>query len=294
MRIVFLGLPLACILLASDGHDIVLAGLRADLSLGGRRLRRLIGSDRVVLAPDNDWEDFGARVGALSPDLLVSWFFTRRIPLPLVEMCRLGGVGVHPSILPRHRGPDPFFAAIDAGDKETGVTAHRIAAAYDEGEILATRALAIDPSWNAWNLAKALDRPSLALLREVVGRASQGDDLAGNPQEESLATYAPQPNDEMRVVRWDRPADAIARRVRALAPWPGAVAWVGDTCITITQATTTRHFPKALLPGEATVVEGTAVVRASDDAVVLLEGRIDDNEVDASEIAKVVERARAK
>ena len=103
--------------------------------------------------------EFVARVRAAAPDLLVSWFWTKRIPARLLSVAP--AVGVHPSLLPRHRGPDPYFWAIDAGDETTGVTAHRLDATYDTGPILAQRTLEIRPSWDAWRLARALDRPSL-------------------------------------------------------------------------------------------------------------------------------------
>src|SRR6185436_17968339 len=111
-----------------------------------------------------------ARVRALQPDLLVSWFWTTRLPMALIEAARFGGIGAHPSLLPRHRGPDPTYWAIASGDVETGVTVHRIAEDYDTGAILAQERLAIDPHWNAWNLARALDRPSLRLLRATAAR----------------------------------------------------------------------------------------------------------------------------
>ena len=68
----------------------------------------------------------------------------------VLEVAPLGAIGVHPSLLPRHRGPDPYFWAIESGDLETGVTAHRLEEEYDTGAILAQRRLAIDASWNSW------------------------------------------------------------------------------------------------------------------------------------------------
>lgn len=294
MRIVFLGLPLAALLLDADGHEVVLAGLRSGLTTGERRLRRTLGRVPVVIDPQEGWENFVGIAREKRADLLVSWFFTRRIPVELCDTCRLGGIGVHPSLLPRHRGPDPYFAAIDSGDEETGVTAHRIERDYDTGAILGQISVRIEPEWNAWTLARALDGPSLSLLRQVVAKAASGDPLVGEAQNEGLATSAPQPDDDSRVLHWEQPAEALVRRIRALAPSPGALAWVGDTEIVVLKASIHRNVPRVLIPGEAAMVHGLAVVKAGDNGVALHEAEVGNQTVTGSDLAMLVARAREK
>lgn len=294
MRIVFLGLPVCALALRCDGHDIVLAGLRSGLTVGQRRLHKVLGPRRVEIDPHVRWDRFVHRARALSPDLLVSWFFTRRIPMELCAAARLGGVGVHPSLLPRHRGADPTYAAILAGDEFTGVTAHRIEREYDTGAILGQRRLRIEPSWNAWQLAKALDRPSIALIREVVGRAARGDALVGEPQDEGLATDAPAPTEDDRILRWGQPADRILRQIRALSPAPGALASLGDTPLVVLEAKLVRHAPQALRAGEAAMMDGLAVVKAADVGVALLAAETSEQRLGAADLAMLVARARAK
>ncbi len=233
------------------------------------------------------------RVRAERVDLVVSWFWTTRIPRTVLDLAPMGSVGVHPSLLPRHRGPDPYFWAIESGDTVTGVTAHRLAETYDTGAILAQRTLAIDPSWSAWVLARRLDRPSLALLRDVVRRIAAGETLHEETQDEARATPAPEPRDALLSLSWYEPAAAVERRIRAASPWPGAFMSLGDSVITITRAAVTEDVPRALEPGEAVVREdGIAVVRAGDAGVVLLEGRDEDERpLSAKDLAKLVDGA---
>jgi methionyl-tRNA formyltransferase len=272
MRIAFVGLPLAALLLAADGHSVVWAGLCRRGALGTRRLTRLLGAENVAVVPDlaRSTEIVRAR----RPDLLVSWFWTKKIPRPFRSMAKLGALGVHPSLLPRHRGADPTFWAIDAGDGETGVTAHRIDDEYDTGAILGQTALRIDPSSTAWTLARRLDRPSLALLRRVVRAFAEGRPPQELPQDDRLATEAPAPTEEMLELDWTRDAAAIARRVRAASPWPGAYTEIGEALVTLTEVRVTDDVPAALVPGEAVVrADGVAVVRAADRGVELRAGR---------------------
>ncbi|MGH7297000.1 MAG: methionyl-tRNA formyltransferase [Polyangiaceae bacterium] len=292
MRIAFFGLPLAAVLLASDGHEIVYAGLLRGPGLRRASTRLLPG--RAWRFPDLADARVVAAVKAARPELIVSWFWTRPVP-PLV-LAIAPAIGMHPSLLPRHRGPDPYYWAIAEGDTVTGVTAHHLDERYDTGAVLARRTLPIAPSWNAWKLAKALDRPSLELLREMVRAHAAGGPPPGTPQDESLATSAPRPEEEDLALRWTWPAAKVERRVRAAAPWPGAWTEIGDQVVVVVRARETRDFPRLLAPGEAAVrADGVAVVRAADHAVELLEGRPEDEEttLGSDDLARVVASARA-
>ena len=294
MRIAFVGLPLAALLLARDGHELVWAGICRPDALGTRRLRHLLG-DRARLVPD--LAKSAVAIRAAKPDLLVSWFWTKNVPEAVRSIAP--AIGVHPSLLPRHRGPDPFFWAIDRGDAETGVTAHYLDDAYDTGAMLGQKRLAIDPSWNSWTLAKKLDRPSLALLRETVAAFARGTPPSST-QDDALATEAPSPDDAVLEIRWHEPAEAIVRRVRAASPWPGAYTEIGDTVVTLTRVRATTNVPKNLAPGEAFVrADGIAVVRAGspETGVELLTGRDDDEDetaLDAAALADLVTSATVR
>jgi methionyl-tRNA formyltransferase len=275
VKIAFFGLPLAAVLLAHDGHAIVYAAA-CRRAPGLRRLSKRIAPGRTDLQPDAKAPGTLARVRDAKPDLLVSWFWTTKLPPSILGIAP--SVGVHPSLLPRHRGPDPCFWAIDAGDAVTGVSAHRLAAEYDTGDVLAQKELPIDPAWNGWDLARALDRPSLALLRNVVRKHAEGNPPAPVPQDESAATSAPEPSDEELAIRWSWTASRVERRVRAAAPWPGAWTEIGDRIVALLRVRPTTEFPRTLEAAEAAVREdGIAVVRAGDIAVELLEGRDEDD-----------------
>ena len=289
LRVAFFGLPLAALLLARDGHDIVLCALSRTDTPGLRRARRLFG-DRLLERPDVRDPALRARMEALAPDLLVSWFWTTRLPMELVETARLGGINVHPSLLPRHRGPDPTTWAIALGDAETGVTAHRIAAEYDTGDLLDQERLPIDPRWNAWQLARALDRPSLRVLRRTVRRLAAGEEIPAIPQDHALATEAPFLDDEACAIGWTWPTDRVLRHIRALAPAPGAWTEIEGAAVVVLRAAPAPEPPAALEPGEAVVLGDLAVVRTGDGAVALLEGEIDGEPAPADALAALVHR----
>ncbi len=287
LRIVFFGLPLAALLLARDGHEIELCAVCRKDALGLRRAIRTFGKSRMLVRPRANDAALRARVKAIAPDLVVSWFWTTRLPMDIVETGRFGGIGVHPSLLPRHRGPDPTTWAILSGDDVTGVTVHRIAAEYDTGAILEQETLPIDPLWNAWNLARALDRPSLRALRRTVMRFARGESVPEKPQDERFATEAPLLEEEASGIRWTWPTERILRHIRALAPAPGAWTEINGSLVNVVAAERVMRFPEALEPGEGYVEAGRAVVRTSDGAIALLHGEVDGQEATVKDLIRL-------
>jgi methionyl-tRNA formyltransferase len=200
---------------------------------------------------------------------LVSWFWTRRLPLGWLEKPRLGAIGAHPSLLPRHRGPNPYYAAIDSGDVVTGVSIHRLTAAYDEGNVLLRSELPVAGK-NSWQLARALDRPSLRRLRQAVAELAGDQVLAEQAQDENMATWAPEPEGQALRADFRWPAAQVWRRLQALSPVPGLALEVAGIALFATRARLTDDFPKALLPGEAAVVkDSTLVIRCGDRAIAI-------------------------
>jgi methionyl-tRNA formyltransferase len=285
-------LPIAALLLCQDGHDIVWCGIPQRGAVGTRRISRRLGADRVYLAPETTDRDVEGQIRSVRPELIVSWFWTKKIPSQILGLAP--SFGVHPSLLPRHRGPDPYFWAIDSGDEWTGVTAHVLEDEYDTGAILAQRPLPLDPSWDAWRLARALDRPSLALLRDVARAFAAGSPPSTRRQDERFATLAPQLRDEDLSIRWSWSASRIERRVRAAAPWPGAWTQIGERIVTLERVRPTGDYPRVLAPGEAAVrPDGIAVVRAADGALELVSGRGDGDAIlRARDLAVLVDSAR--
>ncbi|HEY5376802.1 MAG TPA: formyltransferase family protein [Polyangiaceae bacterium] len=274
MKVAYFGLPLGAQLLLQDGHELdpcVLSPLSAP---GRRRVRMRVAADRLFDARGVDGAVFSHTVGrALErsrPELIVSWFWTRLLPSEWLRAARCGGIGVHPSLLPRHRGPNPYFWSIDSGDEQAGVTLHTLEPEYDTGAILLQRAIPI-AGRNSWQLARALDRPSLALLREGVGRFARSHPPTPTAQDESTATWAPEPTGRELSVDWHWSTERVLRRIRALSPVPGLAVEVSEVPFFATRARAASEFVTALEPGEAAVVgtPGTLVIRTADGAIAV-------------------------
>lgn len=276
-RALYLGLPLGALCLLADGIELVGVCISRPDQPGMRRLRRKLGEGALLLEkPDLRSPAIVSTLGALAPELIVSWFWTKRIPEAVLAIAPFA-FNVHPSLLPRHRGPDPYFWAIACGDRVTGVTAHMLTAGYDEGPILEQRERAIPGDADAWRLARILDRPSLSLMREIAGRYARGEPLPATPQDESKATPAPEASDDDCELLWSEDTAWVLRRVRAAAPWPGAFTEYRGETIVITRAAAAER-PVGLRAGEAARDTEGVVIATADGAVRLLEARTEDEE----------------
>lgn len=274
MRLLYLGLPLGALCLLRAGYSLTAACISRPDAPGMRRLRRALGEVPLLDRPDLGDAALRATLAAARPELVVSWFWTKRVPRALLRVAPRGGVNVHPSLLPRHRGADPYFWTLRRRDAQTGVTVHRLAAQYDTGAILLQRSIPVPPGVDAWRLAKSLDLPSLTALHDVLDRMRRGEDLPSRPQDESLATQAPAVTDDDCELRWSEPAEDALALIRAASPEPGAFTASGEATVVILDAEVVDAPLRSLRPGEAVLTpRGVAVTCGDGRALCVLRAR---------------------
>lgn len=294
MKIAYFGLPLGALALAGDGLSlgpVVLAPVDAP---GRRRAQKLwpAALDALAAGPDFD-KQVSAALASEQPALLASWFWTRRLPAEWLGLPPLGAIGIHPSLLPRHRGPNPYFWAIDSGDELTGVTAHRLEPDYDTGVMLGARTIEVAER-DAWQLARALDRPSLALLRATVARLARGESLPETAQDENLATWAPEPSGDALRVDFGWTTERVLRRIRALSPTPGLALEVEGVELFVTRAVAVATYVAALLPGEAHIAPDALFLRTGDGAVQVTGAFFPDTEESVASAGSVAAALRRR
>jgi len=154
------------------------------------------------------------------PEILVVAAYGQLIPASVLGSLAHGGVGVHPSLLPRHRGASPVAAAILSGDSRTGVTVFRMDQRLDAGPILAQQAIPAPNSATTPILTARLAELGAQMVVQALDRL-EGGDTSDIPQLDSGATYSHRLARQDGTLDWSRSAAAIDRSLRALTPWPG-------------------------------------------------------------------------
>ena len=245
LRLVVLGTgPFAVPMLAAlrqSQHHVAAVVTRPDRTAPTRRppanpVREAAqAAGMTIFAPGriND-ADAVAAVADLAPDLLVVCDYGQILSPAVLAAAPLGGINLHGSLLPRHRGAAPVQWAILEGDPITGVSVIRMTPALDAGAVIVARAAPIYPGDTAPALESHLAELGAGAVLEALERIGAARALArpgepleiGMPQDESKATRAPRLTKADGVVDWSRPAARIERMRRALEPWPRTTAFL--------------------------------------------------------------------
>ena len=153
------------------------------------------------------------------------------LPPAMLAAPRHGCLNIHASLLPRWRGAGPIQAAVLAGDAESGVTIMQMDAGLDTGDMLLAEATPIGPETTASELHDRLSAIGARLILRVLEQWP-----APVRQPEAGATYAPKLSREDGALDWSLDAATLARRVRALNPWPGTFTTLDGAILKVLSA----------------------------------------------------------
>lgn len=161
---------------------------------------------------------------ALQPDLMIVVAYGLLLPPRILATPVLGCWNVHASLLPRWRGAAPIQRAIEAGDAETGVCLMQMEQGLDTGPVLLSQSTPIGPQETGGQLHARLADLGAQVLADGLALLRVGMRPAPRPQPVARVTYARKLDKAEARLDWSRPADELARKVRAFDPWPVAEA----------------------------------------------------------------------
>lgn len=291
LKIVFMGTPSIAVPLLSAvldaGHYVVGVYTRPDGRAGrGRRLVvpevKSFALERglSVFQPASLRRDKDARrhLTGLAPDVIIVVAYGLLLPSEVLETPPLHCLNVHPSLLPRHRGPSPVATAILDGDVDTGVTVMRLDEGMDTGPIVAQRKTVINPEETGERLTSRLFEMGSKLLVDTLPPWARGE-IRAQPQIDAQATVTRRLFREDGEIDWDRPAEYTARQVRAYHPWPSSFTGWQERLLKILEAAVVGPDREAAVsPGHAVSLEEGRIGVGTGDGVleirrVQLEGR---------------------
>ena len=227
----------------------------------------------VKLAKENDIEirsfdslknaqqeiiNFGVQAAVLAA-------YGKIIPKDILELFKIGIINVHPSLLPKHRGPTPIESVILNGDSETGVSIMRLSQKMDSGPIYAQRSLKLTGKESKQELADLLDELGKDILSEKLDNILNSS-LNPTQQPSDNATYDTLINKQDGVLDWKDPWRIIDRKIRAYSNWPTTKSRVANKEITILEA----HAEQQTGPiGKFIEYNGYLAVYCQDSLVVI-------------------------
>ncbi|MCX7643296.1 MAG: methionyl-tRNA formyltransferase [Armatimonadetes bacterium] len=236
MRVVFLGTPEFAVpslqAVLNSGHEIALVVTQPDKPAGrGLKLKPppvKVAAQQLgltVFQPERLNEPESLKVIAEArPDVLVVVAYGRVLKEQCLAIPPKGCINVHPSLLPKYRGPAPIQHAILNGDEVTGVTTMFMDVGVDTGDIILQREVPISPNDTAGTLSEKLSIVASELLVETLELLERGK-APRISQDHSQATYAPILPPEFSHLDFSQSAERLRNTIRALNPEPGAYAF---------------------------------------------------------------------
>ena len=280
MRIAFMGTPVFAARLleavAAAGHEIVAVYTQPQKPRGrgqavrptpvqeaAERLGLQVRTPKSMRDPNEI-----AAFAALDLDAAVVVAYGQILKAGVLDAPRLGCFNVHASLLPRWRGAAPIQRAIMAGDAVTGVQVMRMSEGLDEGDVLSTARVAIEPDDTAATLHDKLMDAAAALLPATLADIAAGRAME-TPQPEEGATYARKITPAEARIDWTRPAAEVDRMIRGLSPFPGAWFELQTAKGTVRVKTLLSRLGRGDgAPGEA--LDGQLLIACGEGAVRLL------------------------
>jgi methionyl-tRNA formyltransferase len=287
LRIVVMGtgpfaVPMFRALVASP-HEIVAVVTRPDRAPPGRRpppnpMREAATAAGVgVLDPErvND-PAVVATLATLRPDLFVVCDYGQILSRDVLAVPPLGGINLHGSLLPRHRGAAPVQWALREGDAVSGVSVIHMTPALDAGNVIVARATEVGPRETSAELEPRLAELGSGAVIEAVERLQAALAAAGSvagiglPQDPRQATRAPRLTKADGVVDWSWPAVRIERLKRALEPWPRLATFLrrGESPPQRLVLEEVAVVPATASPAGSTTTPGTVTVASGERLVV--------------------------
>ncbi len=190
---------------------------------------------------------------------------------------KYGFLNVHPSLLPKYRGPTPLQAAILNGDNRTGVTIIKMDERIDHGPILAQQQVDLSGSEYYRDLEKELSTLGGELLSSVVNEWVDGN-IKPKPQNHSKATRTTLLSKDDGRIDWKESASLIERKIRAYNPWPGCYSYLNDKMLKIFKAEVQKQTKDGPFGDPGKIYLGTnskIAVQTGEDFLLITELQIE-------------------
>jgi methionyl-tRNA formyltransferase len=232
MKLVYFGTPDFAVptlnALVESHHEVVLVVSKPDRPVGRHKIMAsppVIEVARRLELPISQPKVFkgGAFEEALAgseAEIAVVVAYGKLIPENLLGVPPRGFINLHPSLLPRHRGPSPIQWSLVCGDRSTGVTTMQLDEGMDTGPILLQERLPIEALDTTETLSPRLAELGANLMVATLDALEDGT-VEPRPQPEDGANVTPMLRRNFAKIDWTMPSRQLVNRLRGFTPWPG-------------------------------------------------------------------------
>ena len=232
MRVLFAGSPVIAVpsleeIYRQEGIELVGALTNADTPKGRHAAPQptdiAAAAQKIngmpVLKPEKLDASAREQVALLKPDILISFAYGHIFGPKFLALFPLGGINIHPSLLPKYRGPSPIQTAILNRDPVTGITVQTLALEMDQGDILAAERIELSDRETAGSLGELAAQKAAQMIISVLMKIKDGT-VTKTAQNHEEASYCKLISRDDGLIDWSLSAVQIEAKIRAFDPWP--------------------------------------------------------------------------
>ena len=171
-----------------------------------------------IKAASANSEQFKKEILKLNPDFIIVGSWGEKLKKEIIQLPKIATINVHPSLLPKYRGPNPYLQTILHGEKQSGVTFHIMNEKYDAGPILLQKTVEIKPEYTAKELKADTVIEARRGITELLNTISD-DFIIPVEQNENAATYFPHIENKDIMLDFTKSANEIYSKIKAFHPW---------------------------------------------------------------------------
>lgn len=198
-------------------------------------IKDLVTKNHIPVKEIENKEAFHYEIKKENPDIVTIASFGVIIPSKTLSLSRF--VNLHPSLLPKYRGPSPIQYAILNGEKKSGISIFKMTAGVDEGPVLLKSEVPFHSKITYLEAEEMLAREGGEVLAKNINGIIE-EKITSAPQNNEKATYTKVFKKTDGKIDWSESAEIIERKVRALNPWPGTFGRMGDKYFKVIEAET--------------------------------------------------------
>ena len=214
--------------------------------------------------------NFLVKLAEKKPDALITSAYGKILSETFLDSFCLGNINIHPSLLPRWRGPSPIESALLEGDKTTGVSLIQMTHELDAGPIYQQKSIKLSGE-NSKTLSKKLSMLSADMIQEFLPVFLDGN-ANTKCQDENFVTYSKTIKKEHARIDWNETSQAIDKKIKAYYPWPVAHTYLDDKYLRIWDSEALVGDEDKKSPGEIVEINKEGVIVKCSGSKIILKG----------------------
>lgn len=218
---------------------------------------------------------FIKKIKKLTPDVILVGSWGEILKKEVINLPKIACINCHPSLLPTHRGSNPYASTIKNGETKTGITFHLMNEGIDTGEILLQKDVNISEEDTGGSLRNKCAFTAKNSVSELLDRLEKAE-LIPEKQNESKASYFSRLHPNDAKISWKKPATEIHNNIRAILPWIKSYTLHKDTFLFIESTKIIELNTNVATPGKILAKKnGNLIISTADTNKAILAKNIE-------------------